>query len=149
MSTTESSDVARHRKTAADFARVENAPRIEDFDFFKQRVHLWTVHLFEKRTADQTVVVFGGHTAVILENKIVDFWESSAIIRRLFRIGHLHERNDMEIAVADVSRNRIDQSVLVHEGIELRQKFRQVFRSYDDVVDKRLYVGRGCGGATG
>jgi len=51
----------------------------------------------------------------------------------------------MEIAVAGMSRDRIDQVlfILIQYRIHLRQDLRQIFRLHDEIVDERRGVPAG------
>ena len=43
----------------------------------------------------------------------------------------------MEIAIAEVSRHRVDKLVLIEDCLKFRHEFRKIFGFDDDVVDKR------------
>jgi len=120
------------------FAGVKNIFRIENFlHLFKNGGDPGAVHFLQIRSSNEAVVVLGGDRTLVSQNQIINFLGQFIYYLRHARPGKIHQGNDVEIPVAGVAGNRIDQFVLAQNPIELRQKFRQEFRADNNVINKR------------
>ena len=69
------------------------------------------------RCADNTVSVLARYRAFVLRDEFVNFWSQFHDCFSVCRICEIHERDDVEICVADVSRDRVHDVVLPEKGI--------------------------------
>ena len=119
------------------FAGVEDVGRVENlFCLDKELINARAEHEGQVRRADDAVVVLGGDGAFVLDDEVVDaFAEFEDDIGRM-RILEIHERDDVEIAVAEVAGDGVGQIVLRQDRLKFRHEFGQEFRFDDDVVDE-------------
>src|SRR5262245_6389374 len=82
--------------------------------------------------------MLAGGRAAVPDDEVVDFRRKFHDYLFCFGALEVHERNDMEIPISDMSRHRIDHLVfvLIEKCIEFRKELRIAFRRNDEVVDE-------------
>src|SRR3989344_849194 len=123
--------------TAYFLARVEDIQRVEYlFHLGKKATYRVAEHEREVGRADDAVVVLARDRAVVFCDEFIDFRRELEYFFVIDSASQIHKRDDMEIAVADVSRDGIDELVSGEQCLQFRQKARVIARVHHDVVDK-------------
>src|SRR3989344_7714910 len=120
-------------------ARIEEVQGVENFlGQLKERDHLGAEEHWQIRRADNAVVVLAGRGAARLDNELVDLGCELEDDFTIFFFREVHQGEDMDIAVADVPRDRVDhvRLVFVEERGEFRQEVRVAGGRHDEVVDE-------------
>ncbi len=90
---------------------IENIEWIKDFFcLFKQFYDFFSIHLFEVWCSNQSVIVLSGNRgSFVLKDKIIDFFAKAWDNCSLFGFFNIHQRNNMEIPITDVSSDSINK----------------------------------------
>src|SRR3989338_6523361 len=118
-------------------AGIQNVERIKYlFHFGEKLAHFFSIHDRQIGSADDAVVVLSSDGAFILGDEFVDLRAELKDLAVIQRSPQIHQGNDMEIRVTDVSGNRIEKFVVREKCLEFRQEPWIVARMHDDVVDE-------------
>jgi hypothetical protein len=91
---------------------VEDALGVEDvLDLAEVAVNFLAIGPLEPGAADGAVVVFAGEDAVVFEHELVGLLHGGAEFLALVQVFELHERDDVEVAVAHVAGDGGEQVV--------------------------------------
>ena len=100
------------------FAGVEDIWGIKDaLDLGEDGDHILAVHLFKERGADNAVIVLGGHGAAELKDEREHLLDELFVDLFWFWFGEVHERDDVEVAVAHMPGDRVNDLVVAHDFI--------------------------------
>ncbi len=89
------------------------------------------------RRADYAVVVLAGNRAMIFRDQRIDLLPHFFDDLNVFPILHIHERDDVKVAIAGMAGDSVIEIVGIKDSAHFRQKCRHVFRPYHHVVDER------------
>ena len=71
--------------------------------FAKKFENFWRIHFVQVRRSHNAVVVFAGDGSSVFADKIINSLPRFFDNRDIPFVLHIHERNDMEVAVAGVA----------------------------------------------
>lgn len=127
------------KRAAHFFTRIQNILWIEYLlGLCKEFDHLVAVEHRQVGRADDPVVVFSGGSATYCYDQLIHLGRKLEDNLAILLFGEVHERDQVEVAIAHVASQRVDHVVfvLVKQGIQLGQELGVRGGRHHKVVDK-------------